>query len=71
MGLQIRVERGEILDQRKTSGIGSDRVEDDQRVVLSDIVVSRGILLVSEVESQKSRVWHVFLILSPRNALGI
>lgn len=68
---QIRLERSEILDQTETSSIVSDGLVDDQRVVLSDVVVIRRILLVCEVETEVPGVWDVFLVFSPGDAFCI
>ena len=41
----ITVEAGEVLDKRKAGCIGSNAIEENERIVLADVVVGKGDLL--------------------------
>lgn len=84
--VEIVVERGEILDLARSDGVVGDRVEENERVMFTDILICAAervsqALFVSlarfgTVAGQGamylvSRVWRVLLVLSPRNGLGI
>lgn len=66
----VIVQAGEVLDLAQPGGIAGDRVVQDQRVMLADIVVGTG-LLVGIVEALEARKRHVLLVFRPRDALGV
>jgi len=70
LGLEVRLEGGEVLDEGKASGIRGDGFIEDKGVVLADIVVCV-CLLVGEIKSLESCIRHVLLIFSPRDTLCI
>jgi len=66
--LQVIVEAGKVLDLTDTSVIVGDRVEEDQRVMLADVVTRLGL---GEAEALVAGVGQVFLVLAPRDVLRI
>lgn len=66
--LQIIVEAAEVLDLAQTESILGDRVEQNQRVVLADIVVGTALGVAVALVS---RVGEAFLVFTPGNVLGV
>ena len=66
--LQILLEHGQVLDACQAVGVVSNRIVENGRVVLPDIVVGAS-LLIDPCKAFESGVRHVFLVLSPANAL--
>lgn len=66
--LQVIVEAGKVLDLADTSVIIGDRVEEDQRVVLADVVARVGL---GEAVALVASVGQVFLVLAPGDVLRV
>jgi hypothetical protein len=66
----IVVEGGKILDEGKSSGIGDNRLEHNERVMLPDVVICK-CFLIGEVVASIASIRRVLLVLSPRYALCV
>jgi hypothetical protein len=66
--LEILVEHSEVLHVRQTVGLLSIAVVDDGRVVLANVVVGAR-LLVDPSHAFEASIWHILLILGPRDTL--
>lgn len=66
--LQIIVEATEVLDLAQTESIFGDRVKQDQRIVLANIVVGTALGVAVTLVP---RVGEAFLVFTPGDVLGI
>ena len=67
---EFLVEESQVLDLVQAAGLFCDRVVENWRVVLANVVVGTG-LLVAVVEALEAGVRHVLLVGTPRDALGL
>lgn len=71
LGVQVGLEVVEALDLAETSGVVGDGLVEDQGVVLAHVVVGVRLLVGRVVEALEARVGEAFLVLGPRDALGV
>lgn len=67
---ELFVEKSQVLNLAQAAGLLCDRVVENWRVVLANVVVGTG-LLVAVIEALEAGVRHVLLVGAPRDALGL
>lgn len=68
--VNVAVQAGEVLDLSSTRSILCNRVKENERVVLANVVVGIG-LLVGVVETLETSVGQTFLVFTPGDSLGV